>query len=755
MNTERTALRMLFVLAFVLPPAAASGAEAFLTGNPTAEGKGRGGADAALSRHALSMRTNPAGMGLIQGNREDLYGLALWNTLDYRTAGPRRWHNGDGPAFGGHAGFAFMPSRLFADPFRLWRRAPTHDAPYLRGGFVGHHRLEAAIGAPPSQVALRVKGIGFRVGEIAVRAVVAADRESRVYAVPALDPLAGAEVTSLTVEFQWRQTGPPGLGRPTVNLKAYGRNRATALGDERGRWVPATLRLPLPGVLRPADLTLTVVSETTVELSRVVVFRTVRDGKGERVVRTPVPDEALRLRTDEGLSTVLIDATAATFEGGASLRDVFVAARFEAVEQEKIRSVSVSYRFGFAGRNRSGDVELVVNGETVARATHRQPKILSFDEERERFLRGAVEKKRDPWHFGAAVFTDAWLSADFDDRPTRVGVHEEQVRYQCFSASPAVACRLAPGLAVGLSLDFYYSRFHNLDTLLAQPPSLLEGPGGSYGTTGAFYAAVTGNDAVLFQFDTDKLSAFGGGAHAGVIWEPDEAVALGLSAATPAFLTRHEGEAVVDFSDEFEFSDFLDDLQASLPLPYGGQSGFEARYDVSLRHFALPAKLSAGVALRPVEGLVLAADVTFLPWTWAREDCLEFRFSGGSNPDLNVLLGGDGFTARVPFTLRDQLVVALGASADLSPQWTVHLGYRYATDPVEEEELLPLFPLHLCHHASMGLTYRVFTFAFHVAVTHGFGRTAETGRSVHTSSWDGDALYAQENSLLVGVSYRY
>jgi long-subunit fatty acid transport protein len=752
--TRRTglwALLPLFIL--LLLPVPAQGAESFLTGNPSAEGKARGGADTALSRHALCMRTNPAGMGLIEGNREDAYGLALWNTLDYKASG--RWNNGDAPSFGFNAGYVFVPSRLFADPFVQWKRRPASNAPYLRGGFIGHNKLRVDLRMPPSTVALRIRGIGFRVGEVAIRAEVAADRLTRTYVLPEPDPLGGDPVTKVTVKFQWRQTGLPGQGRATVNLKAYGRNRAILLGDVMGKWVPASIVMPLRGVLRPADFTLTVVGETTVEIGRVVVFRTVQGQKGEREVRTPMPDGAIRVKADEGLSTVLIDSTPITFDGRASLKDVFVAARFDMVDQEKVRAISVTYRYGFAGRGRIGKVELVVDGTPVAHETHAQPKVLSFDEERIKLLKGAVSRfKKDRFHVGAAVFTDAWLAADFDDRPTRVGIHEEQIRYTMFSASPAVAYRLAEGLAIGASVDFYYSRFQNLDTLIAQPTSILKGPGGTFGTTGDFFGAMTGNDAVLFQFDTDKLSAFGAGGHIGIIWEIDKTVAIGLSGATPSFLSRHEGEAVVDFTDDFYFSDFLDDIQSSIALPYGGQQGFEARYDIVLNNFSLPPNIALGVAVRPSKGILLAADVKWIPWGWSGKDHLEIKFYNGSNPDLSVLVGGN-FTARIPFRFKDQVVVALGGSMDVSPEFTLHAGYRYASDPMEEQDLLPIFPIHINHHISLGVTYRIFTLEFHLAVTHGFAKTVEPSHSSHTSEWDGNALFAQENSLLLGVSYRY
>jgi long-subunit fatty acid transport protein len=753
---RETALHSLVAAALVLIGAgAAFGAESFFTGNPSAEGQGRGGADTALSRHALSFRTNPAGLGLIDGNREDLCGLGLFNKLDFYPGSFSGSQNGDAPAFGGHAGFVFVPSRLTADPLLIWRVRPEKDAPYMQGGFIGHRELTAEVKELPRELVLRVRGIGFRVGEIRVRAEVAADKVTRAYAVPEPDPLPDTPVEKVEVQFQWKQDGRPELAGATVNLKAYGRNRAVLLGKTIGKWMPASLSIPLQRSLRPADIKLTIVSETFMEIKNVVVLRSVRaDGK-PGVIRTPVDDGALSLTVDRDVSTVIVDSTPATVEGRAGFHPAFEVDDFSLLAEERIRRLSVFYRFGFSGQGRGGEVVLEVDGKPRERASHRQPRVLTLDEERMEALTRSIRRfEEDPFHVGVAVFTDAWLSADYTDTPTRIGVHEAQVRYAMYSASAGLAYKVFDNLSVGICADLYYSRFSNLDTVWAASPGILRGPGGSFGSTGAFYVAQTGNDAVMMQFDTDKLSAFGGGLRGGLIWEVTDRLAFGISGASPSVLGEHEGEAMIDFYDDFEFTGFLGDLQTNISLPYGGIAGFTSEMDVTLGNFRLPPKFGIGAAFRATPKLTLALDLTWIAWTLGGRDYLKLTFTGGNNLDVGTITGGD-FVVRIPFKFADQIVVAAGLSAELNEQWTVHAGYRYASNPLDRQDLLPIFPLHLEHHATLGVTLSLLTLQFHIAVTHGFGGVARNTTSSHTSDWDGGRLFARENSLLVGISYRY
>ncbi len=751
---SQTAFVLVFFLALAALPA--GGADSVFTGNPQAEGKARGGADLALSRHALCMRTNPAGMGLIEGNREDFYLLAMFNKLDWRSGSPAAWTNGDAPGFGLNAGYVFTPSRLLADPLFIWTKRTEKDAPYMEGGFMGHGTLSAPVRMPPpAVVAFRIKGIGFRAGEIAIRAEVAEDSVIRTYSLPEPEPIPGQPVVKVEVAFSWKQEGTPQSSGSTVNLKAYGESHSVMLDRVSGAWAPGSVAIPIGGALRPAEIELTVVGESAVEVKDVVVLRTVLTDTGSRLVRTPVAYESMKMSVDEGVSAVTLDSTSAVFDGKASEEEVFLVPGFGHVNPMKIKSISVSYRFGFSGQGRIGSAVLAFEGRAVAAETHTQPRVLTLDEERYEYLKKSIKRfEEDKFHLGAAVFTDAWLAADYNDTSTRVGLHEEQIRYAMFSISPAVAYKLADGLSIGACVDVYYSRFSNFDSVLAQPPSIMTGPGGTFGNTGAFYAARTGNDAVMIQFDTDKLSAFGAGGRIGVIYEPDPAFSVGVAASLPTFLSGHIGTAKADFSDDFFFSGFENDLQTGVSLPMGGQFGFEGKYDVVLSDFGLPATIGAGVAVRPHPDLLIALDVTYMPWTWTSRDRITIEFRNGTNPDVNAITGGN-FKVRIPFRLDDQIAVAVGMSADVTEEITLHFGYRWSNNPLASDDILPLFPVHIENQASFGVTLKIFTLEFHLAVTHGFAKTVTAGKSSHSSELDGARLYAQENTLLLGVSYRY
>ncbi|MGC3984009.1 MAG: outer membrane protein transport protein [Pseudorhodoferax sp.] len=131
-----------------------------------------------------------------------------------------------------------------------------------------------------------------------------------------------------------------------------------------------------------------------------------------------------------------------------------------------------------------------------------------------------------------------------------------------------------------------------------------------------------------------NANAFGIGAGVGVLWAPTPMVSLGAS-----YFTKTKFGAL---------SGYKNDVLAES----GG-------------HVDSPARYGVGIAVRPMSGLTLALDYLRIEWAKAA-----------------------GYNTDSTFGYRSQNVGRIGASYDISAQWTVRAGYSFANNNVDSEHTL-------------------------------------------------------------------
>ena len=121
---------------------------------------------------------------------------------------------------------------------------------------------------------------------------------------------------------------------------------------------------------------------------------------------------------------------------------------------------------------------------------------------------------------------------------------------------------------------------------------------------------------------------------------------------------------------------------------FAGQGGFD-----------VPASYGAGIAVKPVAALTIAADVKRIEYS---------DIASVGNP-LSVLFTGKplGADNGPGFGWRDITVWKLGATYAASPSWTLRAGYGHSQNPVPASETLfnVLAPGVVTHHITAGATY--------------------------------------------------
>ena len=143
--------------------------------------------------------------------------------------------------------------------------------------------------------------------------------------------------------------------------------------------------------------------------------------------------------------------------------------------------------------------------------------------------------------------------------------------------------------------------------------------------------------------------------------------------------------------------------------------------------FDIPTNYGVGIAVTPMEGLVVAVDVTQILYS---------EINSIANPLLPNLgnpetpLGTEGGAG---FGWEDVTVLKVGVAYDVTPELTIRSGYNYGGQPIPASETLfnMIAPGVVEHHATFGGTYAIsdnveITFAY----MHAFENTVEGEDSI-------------------------
>ena len=281
-----------------------------------------------------------------------------------------------------------------------------------------------------------------------------------------------------------------------------------------------------------------------------------------------------------------------------------------------------------------------------------------------------------PWTVGMTVYGQGGLGVKFEDVQTFAGTRDGfESDLQFVRLSPTTAYRVNDHLTVGASLLASYARMK-----LSLFPNTYT-PGMSPGPEDDFVGV-----------DLDDISGLGVAGRAGLLYRVCDQLSIGVT---------YTSETAMDLGDG--------DLTMNLGMA-------RATYDADVEDFTFPQEAEIGVAVRPLEGLTVAADARWINWS----DAVEDGYAVGRNP--NLPLPPEAGTVRVPFNTKwdDQWVFAVGLEYALNERHVLRCGYNYGENPVPDRYATPLFPVTVEEHVTVGYGLTGEDWRFDVAYERSF-----------------------------------
>jgi long-chain fatty acid transport protein len=247
---------------------------------------------------------------------------------------------------------------------------------------------------------------------------------------------------------------------------------------------------------------------------------------------------------------------------------------------------------------------------------------------------GFVYKASDALTLGVAALGTAGMGVDYDAGASGLYGSKTLTSFMNLRLAPAASYKIMKGLSVGVALNLQYAllKYDVASALGLQP--------------------------------RDTKGAFGYGASIGVMYQPVDAVTLGLAYETKGFF------------QDFEWT-------------FGG---LKEKLD-----FDQPQVLTFGVAVRPADGLLVAADVEWINWS---------ATNGKNQPAFDT---NPALTGALPFNMNwdDQVVLKLGGQYAVTKEFRVRLGYNYGKSPLDPNRAFEdiAFPAIAEHHITGGVGY--------------------------------------------------
>lgn len=258
---------------------------------------------------------------------------------------------------------------------------------------------------------------------------------------------------------------------------------------------------------------------------------------------------------------------------------------------------------------------------------------------------GTVIQLHDGWALGLAVHSKAGLGTDYEMRHLLIPFLHRDVGgdFKCVDLQANFAYRVNEKLsfAAGVRLDAVQAEF-----------SLVLGPA---------------------DVDFGEGHAFGGGFQLGVMYRLREDLTLGIAYRSPTWASDIEGGSGKAA------------LLGLLPVPLG---------DIAIKDLRLPQRLALGLAWDATDRLKLIGEVRWLNYENSTLDVAHLETNG--------LLD---FAYDLPLGYQNQWSFIVGGEYRFGTHWVLGAGYHYATQPVDEANLLPMGSTISEHHISTGIRY--------------------------------------------------
>lgn len=247
------------------------------------------------------------------------------------------------------------------------------------------------------------------------------------------------------------------------------------------------------------------------------------------------------------------------------------------------------------------------------------------------------------------------------------------------------------------------------------------------------------------NFDLGRpTSQMGAGIGLGLLYDINDMITFGAS-----------------YSSKQIFSDAEFRVASGDILNYNGAVGLAGKYNMELNY---PHQAAVGVAIRPMDALLLAFDLKWIGWSGTHE---EVNFSGPANSFDTTGDGvGNASSTTLDFGWEDQIVYAMGAQYLATEALTLRAGYNYSQAPIDEADVFNnlVLPAVVEHHLSVGMDYKLgphwgvgmtYMRAFNEEIVGKGDVPAGFQMMTPFTADSGSTISLEENSVGIQLTYRF
>lgn len=398
---------------------------------------------------------------------------------------------------------------------------------------------------------------------------------------------------------------------------------------------------------------------------------------------------------------------------------------------------------------------------------------------------GYVKRSESDFTWGVGAFTQGGMGADFNlnhnlfrDQSGNFVQQEYHSKLAVMQGGLSASYKLSGKLSIGASAHAVYSMldFRMPYSLL---PSIMKGVADPRNgmTFGQMFAAPPqvggfGYTEVTAAAAMNDLTAFGFNGKAGIAWNPNENVTLGINYTSPSSLTYKNGKAKMDMTAQFNdaFGKAMQGVMQQNPtwtqqeaqqavMGMFGQMGIDvtqgvaADYDLEAK-LTFPQSIGFGGMVKLSDKARLGFDFEWINWENAFDN-MTITLKNGSSTNINTMLGSNSVTVEFPMLWEDSYNVRIGLEGDVSDAVTLRLGGAFGSNPVPNASVFPVFPAVVENHFTAGLSYALSpTFAVSAAYEHAFNLAQiSTTPNIVAQEYSGSTSELNENIFHLSFSW--
>ena len=318
---------------------------------------------------------------------------------------------------------------------------------------------------------------------------------------------------------------------------------------------------------------------------------------------------------------------------------------------------------------------------------------------------------KEGWYFGGGMYGTSGLGVDYGEinmapavivNAASTGTYPDMVTGQSgiyndvdfnghssimfWKMAPTLAWNVNEKLSVGFALNMDYQSVAITQKFTKVPfwKSALMGGGGGDPTSTA--------DVMLADVNFDlgrPTSQFGYGFTIGGLYDINDMVTVGAMYSSKQNFS--EAEFRVGAGDVFNFN---------------GALGLPGTYKMDLDY---PSQYAIGVAIKPIEGLLIALDYKVINWS-ETHDKVDFSGPAGAfDTDMEPMNGGETSSTKLNFGWDDQDIIALGVVYAATEDLDLSAGFNKGDAPIDAADVFNnlVLPATVETHYTLGADYKL------------------------------------------------